>query len=229
MANEYYSSAQATKQHWERALSHQRSLSHQLQENFETLAKQMHGLENEARRASKQGMNLTRGELDESFQFPVTMTTTSSIASSDSSAISVDLKSTNGNNRHSKKGVSFDLPLSPPIAKPIYITNEEEVTTPIEEIEDEDDQFYDAEEGSNDMADTLQASKKALHKRTESSISMNEAHPVPPSHVPIENLPTTNSEGTMAVRQTHTIMHMCDNISFIVEVPPMPSWFYGQC
>lgn len=41
--------ARRTERRWSRAFQHERSLRHQLQENLETLANQMHGLEDEAR------------------------------------------------------------------------------------------------------------------------------------------------------------------------------------
>ena len=230
-AGECYNSAQTAKNHWEKALSHQRSLSHQLQENFETLAQQMHGLEAEATKASKQGMNINHSELDESYQLldgsgPPSLDTESgggSTPSSIRSINSIQQVPLNGTkppgtvqrlNKNTKKEVSFNIPSSPspeptlPLqtGPSILVTsNDQRSNSPDEEeveMEDDDDQFYDAEEGS-DLPDSenLSLGKKSLHRRTESSISMNDSLMCspPPNTVPPENLPTCSSGGTMLV------------------------------
>ena len=228
MASEYNTAAHSAKEHWEKTMSYQRSLSHQLQENFEALAKQMHGLESEARRASKQGMSIGRSELDESYLFPGNgppMIDSISLASSipDSAHNGASPILTNGTkppapggaqrlNKTTKKEVSFKIPSTDNLSgPPILVTgnggrnmspdDQERETSP--DDEEEDDQFYDAEEGGDlPDSDHLLAIKKSLHKRTASSISMNESlmGSLVPSSVPLENLPTSGVGGTITVR-----------------------------
>ena len=50
-AQEFVSQAEGTDRRWTRALQHELSIRGQLQENMEKLAKEMHGLEAEARRS----------------------------------------------------------------------------------------------------------------------------------------------------------------------------------
>ncbi len=223
MASEYNTSAHSAKEHWEKTLSYQRSLSHQLQDNFEALAKQMHGLESEARRASKQGMSISPSDLDESYQFPgngPAMIDSDSLASSnavpDSTHNGATPILTNGTkppggaqrlNKTAKKEVSFKIPSSPVSGPPILVTSIEGRDMSPDD-EEEDDQFYDAEEGGDlPDSDNLLAIKKSLHKRTESSVSMNEAlmgSPVPCS-VPLENMPTSGMGGTIMVRMRYSM------------------------
>ena len=50
-AQEFVVQAECTERRWSRALQHELSARAQLQENMEKLAKEMHGLEAEARRS----------------------------------------------------------------------------------------------------------------------------------------------------------------------------------
>ena len=218
MGSEYNTTAQSTKLHWERSLSYQSSLSLQLQENFEALAKQMHGLENEARRASIQGMDL-QPDLDASYQFPnnnseqslnSAYSTTSSSVTASSPKFTGSTKVPGSvqrlNRPNTKKEVSFKIPSSPspePTGPTVLVTDNRGQTSSPDDIEEDDDQFFDAEEGSHDVpdSDNLLGSKKSLHKRTESSISMNEPQrgSFVPDSIPPENLPGGTTSDTVTV------------------------------
>ena len=251
MGIEYLSLAETTKRQWERSLTSQRSLSIQLQENFEALAKQMHGLETEARRASKRGMNLSKGDLEDSYQFPVSSETQSLNSQSSTNSSSQDLPplllhsgspKLNGSSKipggaqrmkcPSKKGVSFNIPSSPspepePQTTPSVVVGSNELDrtgSPIEFDEDDDDQFYDAEEGG-DLPDSSKTGKQNLHRRTESSVSVNESQigsPVPES-IPPENLPATNTGGRVLVSPNsccfdNLTTYLMTTISFLYRI-----------
>ena len=181
----------------------------------------MHGLENQARRASTQGMNLSRSDLDESYQFPsnnggpsldtcsTTSSTTSAIISTSSPKFSKVPGSVQILNRaNAKKEVSFMIPSTPspePTGPSVHVTDERGRSRSPDDVDEDDDQFFDAEEGNNDLpdSDNTLALKKTLHKRTESSISMNESQmgSFVPTSVPPENLPAGTTGGTTMVRQ----------------------------
>ena len=193
---------------------HERALNIQLQENFESLAKQMHGLETQARMVSQKGLNMEERGLEESEHLSSSSMSSgiSSITQEKPSLVSSDITVTPGTAQRIKdttikKEVSFNLP-SPECSQSgdtphIIVTNEIDRSSPLSgDEDDEDEQFYDAMEAS-DMQEEHQmgTSKQLSHKRTESTVSVNESQlgtPIPES-VSMENLPATSPNSRMMV------------------------------
>ena len=185
--------AQGMEQRWKKSIQHERQRRTELEENMEALAKQMHGLESAARRASQKGLDKISLESSQS----------SASLNDDSQSLDNGTKLSRGGYRvkdstdaANKKGVSFDLPMtyvSPPTS---LMSNENS---------DEDDQFFDATEPMEDPLDApdkpfTNGATKSFHKRNISSVSMNESQlHVIPSTVSPENLPSTVSEGRLKV------------------------------
>ena len=197
VSEEYLLLATNVEKRWQRLLQHERSMRMELQENFEALAKQMHVLEDTVRRASQKGMDVLQQELEDSRQF------------SSSNVVSPDTSPTNETTTPTKKlpggaqRVTFNLPKSegstPPKSPPHspVVTDTETSQFGLfykdeDDDEDDDDKFFDA----SDIPDSLltPASSQSLsHKRTASSVSVNEATPIPIIAL-LENLPTTSPD-----------------------------------
>ena len=190
---------------------HERALNIQLQENFESLAKQMHGLETQARMVSQKGLNMEERGLEGSEQLSSSSMSSdiSSISQEKPPLVSSDITVTPGTAQRikdttTKKEVSFNLP-SPDSSQSggtphVIVTNEIDRSSPLSgDEDDEDEQFYDAMEASEEHQ--LGTSKQLSHKRTESTVSVNELQlgtPIPES-VSMENLPATSPGSRMMV------------------------------
>ena len=192
---------------------HERALNIQLQENFESLAKQMHGLETQARMVSQKGLNMEERGLEGSEHLSSSSMSSgiSSISQEKPPLVSSDITVTPGTAQRIKdttikKEVSFNLP-SPESSQSgdtphIIVTNEIDRSSLSGDEDDEDEQFYDAMEAS-DIPEEHQVgtSKQLSHKRTESTVSVNESQlgtPIPES-VSMENLPATIPNSRMMV------------------------------
>ena len=191
---------------WLKQLQHEKSLRLELQENFEALAKQMHSFERQARKVSLETSSINEdpqeeGYLENSQQFPLPSSSLKPLSLLKTSEESP--KVPGGAQRVTqtpKKGVTFDLPKpspSPPpfspYPHPFDAVDEREAG---EDEEDEDDKFFDAPEADEHLAPPT--NRSIGHKRTPSSISVNEATPIPPSALP-ENLPASTSQNRIQV------------------------------
>ena len=173
----------------------------ELQENFEALAKQMHGLEREARRASEKGIEILQTERDleesqraeeETQQFP----SGNNIIPESSDHTpkppgSIQRVSPPTSTEGQKKEVTFQLPTPSTEYATVYLH-------PVED-DDDDDKFFDAPEVS-DVVDSTHSTPPRIisHRRTESSVSVNEATPIP-VFVPPENMPAISPAKRMQV------------------------------
>ena len=194
---------------WLKQLQHEKSLRLELQENFEALAKQMHSFERQARKVSLETSSIDEdpqeeGDLENSQQFPLPSSSLKPLSLLKTSEESP--KVPGGAQRVTqtpKKGVTFDLPKPSPSPPPFSpyphpfdavddrVGGEDE-----EEDDDEDDKFFDAPEADEHLAPPT--NRSLGHKRTPSSISVNEATPIPPSALP-ENLPASTSQNRIQV------------------------------
>ena len=173
----------------------------ELQENFEALAKQMHRLEANVRRASQKGLDVLEKELEDSRQF--SSSNVESPNTSPTRETTTPIKKLPGGAQRvhgDKKEVTFNLsksegstpPKSPPSSPVVTDTETSQFELFYEEDEDEDEKFFDA----SDIPESLltPASAHSLsHKRTASSVSVNEATPIPIIAL-AENLPTTSPD-----------------------------------
>ncbi|XP_019854132.1 PREDICTED: oxysterol-binding protein 1-like [Amphimedon queenslandica] len=206
VSEDYLLLATSMEKHWLKQLQHEKSLRAEIQENFETLAKQMHSFENQARRVSQRGGLEDSGTLDLlSKDLHVHVGNSNQKSHLSSSKPHPLLKTSEespkvpgGAQRVShapKKGVTFDLPKSsspspPPFSSYPFDGREEEEEEGSDEDGD-DDKFFDAPEA--DESYLAPPTKHGMsHKRTPSSISVNEAVPVPSTALP-ENIPASTS------------------------------------
>lgn len=241
VAGDYFTLAQTTEDHRRRSLMHERALNIQLQENFESLAKQMHGLETQARMVSQKGLNMEERGLEGSEHLSSSSMSSgiSSISQEKPPLVSSDITVTPGTAQRIKdttikKEVSFNLP-SPESSQSgdtphIIVTNEIDRSSLSGDEDDEDEQFYDAMEAS-DIPEEHQmgTSKQLSHKRTESTVSVNESQlgtPIPES-VSMENLPATIPNSRM-MTFTHAVPGLMDNVSPTIKnrrtsVTPRPN------
>lgn len=194
-ANEFVQLAQTTEKSWKRALQHEHNVRVQLEENLETLAKQMHGLEREAKRAS------TTQEMEESRELTLTgstafvpsgpvyprqtqISTTTSVSPVNGSNLP------DGNHEFSPPQDQLQATAEP---RAVKLDNEDD--------DDDEDKFFDALEATEVHVQLPVSSEQRGHKRTESAVSVNEASLAPTelATVPLENLPTMNPDRTMTV------------------------------
>lgn len=200
VSEEYLLIATNVEKRWQRLIQHERSMRMELQENFEALAKQMHGLEDDVRRASQKGLDVLQKELEDSRQF--SSSNVESPNTSPTRETTTPIKKLPGGAQRvhgDKKEVTFNLsksegstpPKSPPSSPVVTDTETSQFGLFYEEDEDEDEKFFDA----SDIPESLltPASAHLSHKRTASSVSVNEATPIPIVALP-ENLPTTSPD-----------------------------------
>lgn len=200
VSEEYLLIATNVEKRWQRLIQHERSMRMELQENFEALAKQMHGLEDDVRRASQKGLDVLQKELEDSRQF--SSSNVESPNTSPTRETTTPIKKLPGGAQRvhgDKKEVTFNLsksegstpPKSPPSSPVVTDTETSQFGLLYEEDEDEDEKFFDA----SDIPESLltPASAHLSHKRTASSVSVNEATPIPIVALP-ENLPTTSPD-----------------------------------
>jgi hypothetical protein len=196
-SQEFLIIASNLEKRWQKKIKHERSMRSELQENFEALAKQMHGLERDVRRASQKGLELVENDrdLEESHQFSSTQVPAVPPVTKEEEEEEVK-KVPGGAQRilpilpeTSKKEVSFKLPdtsESPPIPTIEPITVYHNFSD-----EEDDDKFFDAPEES-ELPSFVTPPHNMSHHRTPSTVSVNEVLPIPPTAKP-ENLPTTST------------------------------------
>lgn len=186
----------------------------ELQEHFETLGRQMHGLEKEARRASQQksgGEDLVNSGqhfiASPSLPGPsvnVTGPPNTSLPpkgeTSKKPGGAQRVTSSNSGGSTPKKEVTFLIPES----SLNNMSEEAESFSPYphpfdQEEEDDDDKFFDAPEASDSyLAPPTGTTHSLSHKRTSSSVSVNEPM-IPPLTALPENLPASNPDSRIQV------------------------------
>ena len=201
VANEFTQLCQDSESRWQRTLQHERNLRLQLEESLEALAKQMHGLEREARRASQAEINT----LEESREFDHSMNT-------QFSAISLNVhdpragvgRVSNGRHlpgmAHREMGEDSGQPES--VAGSDTTTS---ISVLAEEEEDEDDQFFDAPEATETAV-----TPGGGHRRSESAVSVNDTQQLTKSESEsLTNTPATSND---------TIVSVCSCVHKLVSV-----------
>ena len=188
VADEFTQLCQISESRWQRTLQHERNLRLQLEESLEALAKQMHGLEREARRAS----HAEPTTLEESKEFERSMNTQFS-----SISLNVhDLRAARVSNgpgmalREVGEGSTQSLSLGSEGA-----ADDTATTISVLEEEDEDDQFFDAPEATETTV-----VPGGGHRRSESAVSVNDTQQLTVSEVgSLSNTPATSNDTIVSV------------------------------
>lgn len=237
-SEEFVKVSHSTERRWKRVLQQERKMRQELQENFEALAKQMHGLENQARRATRKGLEAIaedQREMEDSHQYssaslicsesnsPLRLANLDAMATSadsaafpipsvNSSASTATIVVTPANSQHKLPGNVQRVALDTAVlgSQSVLSTNSEENLGALDDGEDneddDDDKFFDAPEDSleyfpADVQDSGPATASKKHKRTESSVSVNEAQLAMWAQCDLrpENLPTITTGKKMSV------------------------------
>ena len=222
------SQAHQADRRWTRALQHEHSLRLQLQENMETLGKQMHNLESEARRSlggemlhpGDSAVGVSAVSLDPSSLSQDSASSVGGVTMSKSSVDSPKSSHDSPNSSHDSPKRSHDSPTrshdsprkSPDSGVTLQIAaveGEDEFDNG-KEASDDEDKFFDAQETSASDSEKLEtvsldtgivqstAPFSPTHKRNISTASMNEAQSRVTPPAPSDQLPVSR-EMTMSV------------------------------
>lgn len=163
--------ARNTDRRWSRALQHEHSLRLQLQDNMETLANQMHGLESEARASVQDDVYRTS---------PSTSLATGHVPASEVDGTAVEV----------------DRMRARDVLKLKSATDRGEHMDEITEESEDEDKFFDAPETTQAEEEKMFVPG---HKRDVSSVSVNEALVL--TSTPEDDQLPVSRERTMSVSQ----------------------------
>lgn len=220
-ANEYIELAQSMETRWQRTLQHERNLRSQLEESLEALAKQMHGLEHEARRTSH--VNTSAMEESKEFEHSMNVQFSSISLNVQNPRLPAPKPSFSGEKNQCMPGMVHRLEeaeeqengSSHSFLGGIETSINEEVLQAGDE-EEEEEQFFDAPEASDLSVATATHSR---HRRTESAVSVNEAQlsPSEMESVPPENYPAALPDRTIVSKCTQ-YMHCMQHIDYTLTL-----------